>query len=370
MDIGKLSVIKLFEGLDREDIAHIAQDLHAIKITAGKSVICEHEHGDCLYIILSGKVEISKELTENDESLMASLKVLEPGDFFGEMSLLDNQPRSANAIAQTDAQLLLLPKEKFFQLSVSHPTVMFNLIRTLSWRLRDTNQRFIDMMDQLIKQNRLMAVGMAASKIIHDIKTPLTVIVLTAQLIEKLYPESGEFSESIVSQTKMIDQMVREILDYAKGNPTPISPHKVNLPDFLGDIRELMQHTTEGRDIDFVIENRIQGDVWFDESKIRRVLINLIKNSTESLKEKGYIRIDALIEDNFLTLIVSDNGLGVPAKLRPRMFSPFQSEGKAHGTGLGLAICQKIVHEHHGTIDYHDNEPHGAIFIIRLPQPE
>lgn len=368
MDTANGTHYKLFEDISEADINTILTGLDIILIPPGKPVICERAQGDCLYVILKGTVEINKELTETDENTVAQLKVLEPGEFFGEMSLLDNEPRSANAVAKNHVELLIIPKEKFFQLAINYPKIMFNLIRTLSWRLRDTNQRFIELMDKLIAQNRLMAIGMAASKIIHDIKTPLTVIVLTAQLIERMYPDSKDFSESIVTQTQMIDQMVREILDYAKGNTTPIHPEKVNLKVLFADIQETLAHTLSGRNVEFILQNRVNEDVMFDESKIRRVLMNLIKNSSEAITEKGVIRLDAILEDEQLVIIVSDNGPGISDKLKPRLFAPFQSEGKSHGTGLGLAICQKIIHEHKGTLEYIPNVPHGAIFIIKIPQ--
>jgi len=363
-----ISKCKLFEGLSKEEAEQVVEGLSTIVIPAGSPVISEHGQGDNVYIIVKGAVEINKELGEKDEGMAAQLKILEEGDFFGEMSLLDNEPRSANVISRDNAELISIPKERFLKLAFSHPLVLFNLIRTLSWRLRDTNDKFVEVMNKLIAQNRLMAIGMAASKIIHDIKTPLTVIVLTAQLVENMHPEIKEFTESIVRQTQAIDQMVREILDYAKGNTTPINPQKINLDTFLGEIKETISYTIQGRKLEFFLENRMKQDVWFDENRVRRVLVNLLKNAAEAVKDPGYIRLDSYLEDDNLYLIVSDNGPGVSERIRPQLFNPFQSEGKSRGTGLGLAICQKLVNEHHGSIEYKPNEPHGAMFIIRLPQ--
>jgi len=368
MDITNLLHCKLFEGLNEHDIKHIVKDLQTITASAGDNVITEHAHGDYLYVILRGSVEISKLLAEPDAAMSAQLKLMQVGDFFGEMSLLDDEPRSADVIAKEDCELLIIPRQRFMEIAFSSPTVLFNLIKALSWRLRDTNQRFIDAMDKLIAQNRLMAIGMAASKIIHDIKTPLTVIVLTAQLIENLNPDTNDFTESIIRQTKTIDQMVREILDFAKGTSTPINPQDINLAVFLNDVRETFNYTIQGRKITFELHNDVQKTVRFDDSKIRRILLNLLKNSLEAIGEMGYIHLDAYLEEGKLVFIVRDNGPGVSARLKPNLFSPFQSEGKTHGTGLGLAICQKMVQEHKGTIEYRDNEPHGAIFTIRLPQ--
>jgi len=359
---------KLFDNMSDEEINNIIAGLETITIPTGKPVIAERTLGDSLFVIVSGSVEINKDLGESDDSNVAQLKELGAGDFFGEMSLIDNEPRSANVVSKDNVELMVIPKDRFLHIAYSNPRVLFNLIRTLSWRLRDTNQKFTEVMEKLIAQNRLMAIGLAASKIIHDIKTPLTVISLTAELITKLYPESDEFSKSIVAQTKAIDSMVREILDFAKGNITPIHPQKVNIENFLQDIKDTFGQALSGRDIDFIIDNRVTEDVFIDDSKIRRVLINMLKNSSEAMTTKGYIRIDSLIEDDELLLIVSDNGPGISEHIKANLFSPFQTEGKAHGTGLGLAISQKLVHEHKGTIEYKPNEPQGTIFIIRLSQ--
>lgn len=368
MDLEFYKKCILFDNMTDDEIELVTRDLHAVQVTPGKSVISENTPGDSLFVIIKGSVEITKELAENDENMVAQLKVMEAGDFFGEMSLIDNEPRSASVVARDDVEVLIIPKERFLEIAYTNPRVLFNLIRTLSWRLRDTNQKFTEVMEKLIAQNRLMAIGMAASKIIHDIKTPLTVMVLTAELIENLYPDSKEFTDSIVHQTRAVDQMVREILDFAKGNQTPINPQKVNLEQFFTSIKETFGKTLSGRNIDFVINNTVPHEVCFDDSKIRRVLHNLMKNSSEALTTNGHIGLDARLEDNFLVITVTDSGPGLSEHIKANLFSPFQTEGKPHGTGLGLAITRKLVNEHKGTIEYKPNEPCGSIFIIRLPQ--
>lgn len=370
MDIQFFRQCKLFQNLPDDELNSILEGLETISIPCGKAVIAEHTKGDNMYVIIKGKVEINKEISKTEDNVLAQLKVMEPGDFFGEMSLIDNEQRSAGAVALEDVELLVIPRDRFLRIAYSNPRVLFNLISALSWRLRDSNVKFAEVMEKLIAQNRLMAVGMAASKIIHDIKTPLSITVLTAEIIKKLYPESLEFADSIVHQTNLIDQMVREILDFAKGNTTPINPKMVDLNVLLQDIKDTFGQTLVNRDIDFLVENRVTEEVWMDDSKIRRVLINLLKNSSEAMTKKGFIRIDSMLEEDHLVLVVSDNGPGLSDHMKANLFSPFLSEGKTHGTGLGLAITQKLVHEHRGTLEYKPNEPHGVIFIIRLPQKD
>ncbi len=359
--------VGIFNGLSEEVVNDYTKDLQRICYKKGDPIIIENTEGDNLFFICRGKVEINKGL-DSSETPFAQLSVLVPGDFFGEMSIIDEEPRSATAIALEDVELLVLPREKFVNITFSQPIVMFNLIRTISGRLRDTNEKFVDLMNQMISKNRLLAIGMAASKIIHDIKSPLTVIVLTAQLIESLFPDSAEFTDSIIKQTKLVDQLVREILDFAKGTESPPLIQQVDLDAMLKELRETYGPTLKGRQIDLVVDNKVTELVHFDESKIRRVLLNLLKNSSEALEDGGEIRITTNLSSNWLQISILDNGPGIPASIRNELFKPFVTHGKTHGTGLGLAICKKILNEHEGRLEYIPLQPQGSRFDIRIPQ--
>jgi signal transduction histidine kinase len=359
--------IGLFTGLAKEKVRDFTKNLKTVKYKKGDSIVLENESGSCLYVIKKGKVEINKAL-ESSETPFAQLSVMEKDDFFGEMSLLNDEPRSAKVIALENTELLEIPKDEFIDLSLSQPAVMFNLIRILSCRLRVTNERFTELMNEMIRKNRLMAIGMTASKIIHDIKTPLTVIVLTAQLIESLFPDSAEFTESIIKQTKLVDELVRETLDYVKGTPNEMMIRKVDMGEFLKDLKDTYGASLKGRNISLKIENNCNDQVYFDEERIRRVITNLLRNSSEALEEHGEITISAKLASNWLQISVIDNGPGIPESVVPDLFKPFVTYNKPNGTGLGLPICQKLVQEHLGRMDFYHVEPHGARFDIRIPQ--
>lgn len=357
----------MFNGIEESVVEELTKDLDRIKLPKGESIIAEHTRGDNLYLICRGRVEITKDLS-SPETPVAQLTVLEPGDFFGEMSIVDDEPRSAGVIAIEDVELLVIPRDKFSAIAFSQPMVMYNLIRTMTCRLRDTNTRFVELAEQMISKNRLMAIGMAASKIIHDIKTPLTVIVLTAQLIESIFPGSSEFTESIVKQTKLVDQLVREILDFAKGHEVEPIIQQVDLDNFFKEIIDTYGHALQGREIVMTSMNTVSDTVYFDGAKIRRVILNLIKNSSEAIPEGGTITLSSRLQSGWLQISVIDNGPGVPDSIKENLFKPFVSEGKPHGTGLGLAICQKLVNEHRGRLEYVPMQTSGARFDIRLPQ--
>lgn len=359
--------LSIFSGLTPDNIENITKDLKRISFKKGEAIISEHAEGDNLFYIDSGKVEIIKDI-ENDDNLFARLSVLGPGDVFGEMSLINDAPRSASAVALEDVELMVMPREVFMDITFTHPIVMFNLIRTLSGRLRDTNEKFIELMNQMISKNRLMAIGMAASKIIHDIKSPFTVIVLTAQLIENQFPEAAEHTQNIISQTKLVDQMVRETLDFAKGTEVQPLIQQIDLQAYLQGIKNIYGTSLKGRDVELIIENNVNKPVYFDGNKMRRVLTNLIKNSSEALKDQGTIIIKTSLSAGWLQISLIDDGPGIPEEIRSELFQPFITHNKSYGTGLGLAICKKIVLEHRGRLEYMPVQPHGSRFDIRIPQ--
>jgi signal transduction histidine kinase len=359
--------VGIFDGLTEEMVNEFTKDLKRIHYKKGESIIVENTEGDNLYFICRGKVEINKEL-DSAETPFAQLSVLMPGDYFGEMSIVNDEPRSASALALEEVELLVIPRDTFVGISFSQPIVMFNLIRTISGRLRQTNEKFVELMNQMISKNRLLAIGMAASKIIHDIKTPLTVIVLTAQLIESIFPDSKEFTDSIVKQTKLVDQLVREILDFAKGTETTPLIQQVDMDAFFRELKETYGAALKGRQIEFAVDNKVAELVHFDENKIRRVVLNLLKNASEALEEQGNIRLSAVLSSNWLQISVMDDGPGIPPSIRSDLFKPFVTYGKTHGTGLGLAICKKIVQEHGGRLEYIPQQPQGTRFDIRIPQ--
>lgn len=358
--------VSLFKGLREEDLAPFEAGLRFLKIPNGLKIIAEDDDANTLYYIVSGKVQIHKSL-KSPEVPYAELTCLEEGELFGEMAILDNSPRSASVVADGDVELLSIQKDTFVQMAFQHPVIMFNLMRTLSDRLRSTNVRFVDLMDEMISKNRLMNIGMAVNRIIHDIKTPLTVIVLTAQLIENLNPETAEFCQNIVKQSRLVDAMVREILDFARGVETSPAIQKVDMVSFFDEIFEMYESSLSERGIKLTLDNKVTEPVYFDINMMRRVIMNLIKNASEAMTEAGEIAIIISKSAGWLQMSVKDDGPGVPENIRENIFQPFVTEQKDHGSGLGLPICRKLVMEHKGRLEYIPLEK-GSRFDVRIPQ--
>jgi len=137
-----LEKIILFKGLTSDQISQLMKVTKSEDFRAGEIIFKEGEKGDKLYIILSGSVRISKQIPGSGEEALA---VLKPGDFFGEMSLIDDVERSADAIANERSTLLSIDRNSFESLLFLNKelayTILWNFVRTLSKRLRDTNEK-------------------------------------------------------------------------------------------------------------------------------------------------------------------------------------------------------------------------------------
>ncbi|MEC9488989.1 MAG: Crp/Fnr family transcriptional regulator [Halanaerobium sp.] len=136
--VEQLQKINLFNNLAREEIILIVDRSVFRFYEAGKVIFTEGEAGGSLYILLQGRVKVSKISPDGKEKILA---IIEPGDFFGEMSLIDGRPRSAMAQTLTDTRLLAVGQEQLQQLFTRHPRIAIKMLAVLSGRLRETNRQ-------------------------------------------------------------------------------------------------------------------------------------------------------------------------------------------------------------------------------------
>ncbi len=108
--------------------------------------------------------------------------------------------------------------------------------------------------------------------------------------------------------------------------------------------------------------------VRLDPEQIRRVIINLVDNAIEAMERRGQIVVETQLDaaNSVVRVIVADDGPGIPAGEREKLFLPYYST-KRRGSGLGLAIVRRIIAEHGGSIEVGDNTPRGTRFTIELP---
>ena len=247
--------------------------------------------------------------------------------------------------------------------------------------LKDEHNEFMgtvvvfDDLTQLLKAQRMAAWREVARRIAHEIKNPLTPIQLSAQRLRRRYLDRfsaddivfDECTTMIIKQVDDLKNLVNEFSSFAR---MPASnPSLNNLNDVLNEALVLFQ---EGhKEVQF----QLQTDPYLpafslDREQIKRVAINLLDNAVAAVNGNANGQITAETSFNkdlkIATLKISDNGCGIPAEDKPRLFEPYFSTKKS-GTGLGLAIVSTIISDHNGYIRVRDNEPRGTHFIVELP---
>jgi signal transduction histidine kinase len=220
------------------------------------------------------------------------------------------------------------------------------------------------------REERLSTIGRLLSGVIHDLKTPLTVISGYVQLMEQAEDRElrEQYAEQVLKQFDHIGAMQREVLEFARGEKSVLI-RKVYLQKFFGDVKLQLEKDLARRDVALVLDIQERGTARFDEGKILRIVHNLARNAAEAMADTGGTFTIRVTRDKAgaILLTFSDTGPGIPKEIEHRLFQSFVTSGKKGGTGLGLAIVKKIVDEHGGTIAV-QSSAEGATFTIRLPQ--
>lgn len=216
----------------------------------------------------------------------------------------------------------------------------------------------------------LGAIGRLLSGVIHDLKTPMSVISGYAQLMETedVLAKRVQYGEHIRKQFELIQGMQREVLEYARGEKT-ILIRRVYLGPFLKNLEESIRPEAEALGVKLVVEAEDKGVARFDETRVTRALHNLMRNALEAIGSTdrgGVLTVRAAREGESLVFSVSDDGPGIPPEIQAHLFESFVT-GKKGGTGLGLSNVKNAVAEHGGTVDVKTSKK-GTTFRLFFPQ--
>jgi signal transduction histidine kinase len=218
------------------------------------------------------------------------------------------------------------------------------------------------------REDRLITIGRTVSGILHDLRTPISVIGGFAQIMAKseASDERTELAEGIRDQLGRIKKMTEDVLAFARGDIT-VLPEKVYLSAFVKDLEQSCNTAYAEHGVRFQFDCQDRGMARFDEHKMNRVVLNLCRNAAQAMPKGGLCRV--LIErcGAELHLQVSDQGVGIPEHMRARIFDAFESHGKEGGTGLGLSMARRIVEAHGGRIEIDSIEGKGTDVHMFIP---
>jgi nitrogen fixation/metabolism regulation signal transduction histidine kinase len=311
----------------------------------------------------------------------------------GKMLSVDNEQQFIGGLCKriADLNIYLLPlftmiEEKFensedewseeIELSLPGRHVLLTC-QGASLDVSDETLGYVIIVKDISKLNRAQkkaAWGEVAVRMAHEIKNPLTPILLSAQRLRNKFLETltgkdlevvDKTTTVIIDQVRSMDAMVSAFADYA--NIPQIERKLTNLNSLINQYVALYDAQKN-----INIELDLSGDVpklLLDANSISRVLINLVKNASESVEEDQDLIINIttqyLVSDGIVRLSVQDNGEGFDEAVIERIFEPYVTT-KVKGSGLGMAIVQNIIEQHNARIFAGNVEPHGAIVTIEF----
>ena len=343
--------------------AQLARQVRFVRFPHKKVIFEEGSRSDCIYLVLAGRVALTKRSPGGQEQLIAYKG---PDDYFGELGVLDGSTRSTAAVADGPVYLGRLAQGPFLKLlSESNWHTVLRLFSHVSENLRATNARFVD---ELVRKEKITLIGEMANGMIHDFRGPFATIRLGTELIAKHNPDPQvqEVCKMILRQVLRLGGMVEEVLDFARGE-TRLNVKPTPLREVFEQLQEANAETFSRSTVRLLIKPTtiilpLDGDRFF------RVLQNLVTNAREAIstRKNGLITVTARRQQGQCRIAVTDNGPGIPREIRSTLFEPFVSHGKSGGTGLGLAIARSVVSAHRGSITYQTAKS-GTTFVIQLP---
>lgn len=238
---------------------------------------------------------------------------------------------------------------------------------------------------QLLRSERLAAIGRMAAHVTHEVRNPLSSIALNVDMLrDELKNTSGqELIKSVQAEIDRLHRITEEYLHVGR-LPAPTLRDEDIMP-MLRDLLRFME--TELTQQGLCLEADLPAHIpllSFDASQIRQALLNLLRNAQEASagheaskgqpsdknpkpgKRRGLVKLAVRLDDRWVHVTVSDNGPGVPKELQNRIFELFFTT-KTRGTGLGLSLSEEVAHAHGGRLQCDDAPEGGARFTLSLP---
>lgn len=223
---------------------------------------------------------------------------------------------------------------------------------------------------QIRSSEKLASIGKLAAGVAHEINNPLGGILNCIYNFRKgaLSPaRQEEYLASIEDGLRRVQKIVRQLLDFSQQHEPEFSPADIN--DVVERVLVLTDHALAAKKIG--LDKQLQRDLpplMVDRHMMEQVLMNLVLNAVQAIRNGGVITIRTRAHDGECEVTVEDTGCGIPAHVLPHIFDPFfTTKGTGEGTGLGLSVSLGIVERHGGRIFVQSEVGKGSVFTVTLP---
>jgi len=242
----------------------------------------------------------------------------------------------------------------------------------LETRVAERTAELVETHKRLVAQERIAALGRAAAQVAHEVKNPLSGMLLYALHLKSTATTFSEneayLVDKIVNTINHLNSRVEQILGFAR--PVSLAMSDGDLNQIVTDVLELLRPQLTENKVEVSLSPAQQGSHgMLDEASMRGALMNIMLNAIEAMPKGGVLNIKVDQTDEMIRLEIADTGPGIDEEQVKKIFEPFYTT-KAHGLGLGMPYAKKIIDQHGGTISLSSRLGEGTTIRIEIPRKE
>jgi len=393
----KITILRLaFKGLEEDELQEMAALTRLCNYPANHVLCQEDVAGDIFFVIADGHAMITKRISEQEGEHL--LRIAGPGEWIGEMALIQDAPRAATVRTTTECTVLEMDKQDFETMLSRSPRMAIDIIRVTLDRMRENDQLAIEDLKKanqvlrLLDRNKLEFIQVAA----HELRTPITVLAGYANLLRsfpdiKANSAVSEVLDGITKGTERMSEVVNLMLDVTRiDSDMKIASVPVPLTLVIDILVQNFSKAVSERRIALTVEHDPgTPGIHGDPALIQKALYHLIVNAIKYTPDGGQVTVTArpvMLEKDIpgVEVIVKDTGIGLDPEHHELIFEKFYQVGsvslhssgkttfKGGGPGLGLAIVRGVARAHGGRAwvespGYDEVNLPGCTFYLQLP---
>lgn len=218
---------------------------------------------------------------------------------------------------------------------------------------------------ELARLERLNLIGQLAAGISHEVRNPLTTVRGFLQMLgsKSESEQNKEYMDLMISEIDRANAIITDFLSLAKANSDNITLKNIN--EIISKVFPMLQADAFNSSKDVLLDLNVVPDIMLNESEIRQLILNLVRNGLEATPENGKVIISTYLKEEKVVLAIKDEGPGIPEEIQDKIGTPFLTT-KETGTGLGLAISMGIARRHNAVFEF-DTGKEGTTFYIKFP---
>jgi signal transduction histidine kinase len=203
----------------------------------------------------------------------------------------------------------------------------------------------------------------------HEVKNPLNAMVLQLEILKSKLTDQGErvgpHLEILSKEIQRLDRVVKTFLDFTR--PVELRPIPTDVEGLVREVFLLAEPQALQNNVRLVFERQAAlPTINVDRDLMKQALLNLVLNGCQAMPSGGQLKVKPQTDGRYVSLEVSDQGVGIPPEARQKIFSLFYTT-KPGGSGIGLAMAFRVLQLHNGFIDFSSEAHHGTTFRVSIP---